>query len=629
MGSKIDDDIIQKCFEEILSLYNKAIDLEQEYRDELKSIPESYRLSAKNLIHYLAIRRCDIRDLQIQLSYMGLSSLGRLEAHVMAGLKSVLYALNCMSTIQIETDGDFFQYVHFKHGDDLLREHTEILFGPRPFNRNVRIMVTLPSAAASDFKLVFDLISSGMNIARINSAHDDPDAWLKMVTNVRQASKDLNRSCQILFDLEGPKLRTGQIGSYSRVIQIKPTLNKSGQIVAPAYLILYPETGKFSFDERRIPIPVNDQFVANLVPGDIIRFKDTRGRSRKMQVILRDGEHAVVEARKSALIEKGMELTHIREKQEVGRGSVGSMYAQDPSLVIKEGDLILITGSDIPGGRAQFDDAGKMLKPTHLPCTLPEVFKQVKVHDKIYFDDGKIGGIIEDVNDHGFKVMITRAKKKSGTKLRSDKGINLPDTDLKIAALSKKDLDNLDFAVNHVDLIGLSFVKEPSDVESLQNEISKRTVRELGIILKIETRAAFENLSSLLLTGLKNPPVGVMVARGDLGVEVGFERMSEVQEQILWLCEAAHVPVIWATQVLEEMNKTGLPTRGEVTDAAMSSRAECVMLNKGPYVVETVKFLDNILVRMMDHNNKKTPMLRKLKISEGRWQSTGLKKHPG
>ena len=179
--------------------------------------------------------------------------------------------------------------------------------------------------------------------------------------------------------------------------------------------------------------------------------------------------------------------------------------------------------------------------------------------------------------------------------------------------------------VNHVDLIGLSFVKEPDDVELLQKSVSKLTNREIGIILKIETRLAFENLSQLLLKGLKKPPVGVMVARGDLGVEVGFERMSEVQEQILWLCEAAHIPVIWATQVLEQMNKTGLPTRGEVTDAAMSSRAECVMLNKGPFVVETVRFLDNILVRMMDHNNKKTHMLRKLKISEGRWPSKGIK----
>ena len=76
-----------------------------------------------------------------------------------------------------------------------------------------------------------------------------------------------------------------------------------------------------------------------------------------------------------------------------------------------------------------------------------------------------------------------------------------------------------------------------------------------------------------------------MVALGNLGVEIGFERMDEIQEQILWICEAAHVPDIWATQVLESLVQRGLPSRAEVTDAAMSRRAECVMLNKGPNIL--------------------------------------------
>ena len=107
-----------------------------------------------------------------------------------------------------------------------------------------------------------------------------------------------------------------------------------------------------------------------------------------------------------------------------------------------------------------------------------------------------------------------------------------------------------------------------------------------------------------------------MVARGDLAVEMGFERLAEVQEEILWLCEAAHVPVVWATQVLETMAQTGRPSRAEVTDAAMSGRAECVMLNKGPHVVEAVRFLDDVLRRMQRHQKKKRAMLRKLSISE-------------
>ena len=86
-----------------------------------------------------------------------------------------------------------------------------------------------------------------------------------------------------------------------------------------------------------------------------------------------------------------------------------------------------------------------------------------------------------------------------------------------------------------------------------------------------------------------------MIARGDLAVEVGFERLAEVQEEILWLCEASHVPAIWATQVLDTLARTGVPSRAEVTDAAASVAAECVMLNKGPFVDEAVRALADIL----------------------------------
>ena len=106
-----------------------------------------------------------------------------------------------------------------------------------------------------------------------------------------------------------------------------------------------------------------------------------------------------------------------------------------------------------------------------------------------------------------------------------------------------------------------------------------------------------------------------MIARGDLAVEAGFERLAELQEEILWLCQAAHLPVVWATQVLDSLAKEGLPTRAEVTDAAMSERAECVMLNKGPFVVEAVRTLDDILGRMESHQHKKTPTLRALGVA--------------
>ena len=142
--------------------------------------------------------------------------------------------------------------------------------------------------------------------------------------------------------------------------------------------------------------------------------------------------------------------------------------------------------------------------------------------------------------------------------------------------------------------------------------LSRRGGDSLGIVLKIETRQAFEHLPQLLLTAMRHPRVGVMIARGDLAVECGYERLAELQEEILWLCEAAHLPVIWATQVLEQLTKTGNPSRSEISDAAMSERAECAMLNKGPYINDAVVVLESILRRMTDHHYKKNALLGSL-----------------
>jgi pyruvate kinase len=136
-----------------------------------------------------------------------------------------------------------------------------------------------------------------------------------------------------------------------------------------------------------------------------------------------------------------------------------------------------------------------------------------------------------------------------------------------------------------------------------------------GIVLKIETRRAFERLPALILAAMKFERVGVMIARGDLAVESGFERMAEVQEEMLWICEAAHCPAIWATQVLESLARKGVFSRAEITDAAMGNRAECVMLNKGPHIVQAVHTLDNILHRMENHQTKKQSMLRELRLA--------------
>ncbi|WP_253946854.1 pyruvate kinase [Mycolicibacterium rhodesiae] len=188
----------------------------------------------------------------------------------------------------------------------------------------------------------------------------------------------------------------------------------------------------------------------------------------------------------------------------------------------------------------------------------------------------------------------------------------MPDTRLPISALTDKDIADLATVVDIADVVDVSFVQDSSEIIQLIDTLHRFGGDHLGVVLKIETKRAFEHLPQLLLTAMRRPRIGVMIARGDLAVEVGHERMAELQEEILWLCEAAHLPAIWATQVLEQLAKNGLPSRAEISDAAMGERAECVMLNKGTHIDDAVVVLDDILRRMAEHHYKKNALLRQL-----------------
>ncbi len=272
----------------------------------------------------------------------------------------------------------------------------------------------------------------------------------------------------------------------------------------------------------------------------------------------------------------------------------------------------MVTRDLEPGRPGTFDERRQLLTAARIGCTLPAVFDAVRPGERIWFDDGTIGGIVKHVETDRIEVEITYAR-PAGSRLRAEKGINLPDTDLRVSALTDKDVADLAFVAANADLVGFSFVGDPSDVERLRACLVELGPRRTGIVLKIETRRALENLPELLLAVMSNPSAGIMIARGDRAVETGYERLAEVQEEILWIAEAAHLPVIWATQVLETLAQTGQPSRSEITDAAMGERTECVMLNKGPHVVDAITVLDGILRRMQDHQRKKRSLLRRLR----------------
>jgi pyruvate kinase len=272
------------------------------------------------------------------------------------------------------------------------------------------------------------------------------------------------------------------------------------------------------------------------------------------------------------------------------------------------GDVLALTR---PG---ELDRAALRDRYFAVECTLPEALSAAEEGDRLFIDDGKLQARIDAVEDWGLRAVVGHAPAR-GLKLKPERGLNFPDTVLGIAAMTPKDLEDLSFIAAHADGVEFSFVQSASDVAALQNALAERSAdwRRLSLVLKIETAKAVANLPDLIVQAAGRQPAAIMIARGDLAVQIGFARTAEMQEEILWLGEAAAVPVIWATQVLDHLIRKGVPLRGEMTDAAMSARAECVMLNKGPYLMEAIEQLDALLGRMAVHQHKKTARLRRLK----------------
>jgi pyruvate kinase len=608
------DRLLSRLLPALRDLRRRALEFERGHAAELALVPERGRPSARNFLHYLSVRQQDIRSLQQDLASMGLTSLGVMESHACASLDAVVAVLEQLAQLPPE-EGIPPPPVDFRSGKLLLRDHARELLGPPPPGRSVRVMVTMPGEAAHNPQLIEDLLRAGMDVMRINCAHDDVVAWRAMAAHLREAERRVGRRCRVQADLAGPKLRTGSIAPLGSCARIKPRRDALGGLREPgrAWLVGPAEDGSVPAGAVRVPLP--EGVVERLQPGDIFAVVDLRSRKRALRVRERSGDGWLADTDRTIYLGSNAAFSWLRGDAELGAGALGELPPIVEPIRLQRGDRLVLTREDLPGAAARVAPDGALLEPAHVHCTLPAAFERVRDGERVWLDDGKIGGHVARAGSQRIEIEIDHVP-PGGARLRAEKGINFPDTDLAVAALTAKDLADLEQVAPFVDMVALSFLRSPDDVLQLEEHLQRLEAGRLGIVLKIENAAAFRNLPRILLASLRSPPVGVMVARGDLAVEVGFERLSEVQEEILWLCEAAHVPVIWATQVLEGLAKGGAPTRAEVSDAVMSSRAECVMLNKGPMIVPTVAFLSDILERMAEHHDKRMNLLRRLSVSE-------------
>ena len=477
---------LQQIRQELIVLEKKMLQETERKQQSFKHIHLHQYPAAKNLVHYLTLRSEDIRELQDSLHTLGLSSLASSESHIHRQLQSILQRLG-KKYLRDELDACTYEF-----NREQIEQKSNILFGEKTDPLTPFIMITFDASFANNYALIKNLLQNGMNVARINCAHDDEAVWSKLIHHLKRACKYTGLTCKVYMDMAGPKIRTRLMNKGK----------KAGRV--------------------------------NVKEGELIWLADNARGFKKEDIVISPNEKGLI-----SMLKKG---------------------------------------------------------------------------ERIYIDDGLIKGIVEKVKKGRVAMRIVRIS-SGKQQIKEGKGINFPDSVITIASLTDFDRACLPFICEHADLIGYSFVRTPADLLELQQAIKKLAPHPPHIIVKIETPEAVKNLPGLLLCGMRQKAFGVMIARGDLAVEIGFERMGEIQEEILWICEAAHVPVIWATQVLETLNKTGIATRSEITDASHAAMAECVMINKGDHTIEVIETLHDILHRIGAHHIKKRFTFRPLGIA--------------
>jgi len=578
---------------EALGALRDAIEREEaRQRAQLDKALPAHRESARNLAHYLALRRRDIRRLQLELAGLGLSSLGRCEGHVR---DTVLRLCGWLAGEGGEAARDELDRAK---AEALLHRNTVALLGKRPADRHVYIMVTAPEAADASADWADGLLDAGVDVLRINGAHQGTQEWAATAQIFKARAALRGKPGRVFVDLPGPKLRTEIREMEETVLHLPRHKDRLGRTIEPTRVLLVAEYR----GGAQIAVPA--AWLAGLDAGDTIELDDSAGRSRMLVVRGRDAEGVRAECGRSLYLKSGLALTWRRGEAVKERARSGRMPQRPKSLMLAPGDPFLVNAdgrSEDPGlGALAFEDAA--------------LLAQVRPGERVILDDGRIAAVVEASGPQGLACRVQRAV-KTPTRLRSGKGIAFPDSALSPATLLEHDEAALSFALGNADGVGVSFVTSARDVARVGERIRAAGKPGFGMILKLETRGALLNLPEILFEALRYETVGLMIARGDLAVELSFERLAEMQEELLWFGEACHLPVVWATQVLDTVAQSGLPTRAEVTDAAMAMRAECVMLNRGPYIAVAARMLADIIRKMETHQFKKLSLYRPLALA--------------
>ncbi|MEB3751213.1 pyruvate kinase [Geobacillus icigianus] len=559
--------------------------------------------SRDQLLAYIYAREHMPADVRETLAEYGWRLEGQ-EGHFLDVLERILACWHLPTQ-----SGQAWQKVTKTRAHELIRQRAAAVLGSSSSDRPTRIMVTMDAAWVDEPGLIERLLLCGMDIARINCAYSSPDTWEALIAIIRQTERMLapqGRRCRIYMDLPGPKVRIDRLAVQDGPMKLTVKENQYGESAESL-------TGLLSFSA--VPplssLPREVSFVWKLTAddeetvaeGDELLFTDVRGKKRSLQVMRSIAPSCfVVRLFQTAYVQSGMKLR---------RGSTS--FTLSSALCLPKRALVT-AGTPL---HIYFHEAALFSSSSDhgvkLTTTLPKAWRNVRTGDRLYFNDGRITARVVKVGEGHVeaKVIADGGKRKA---IKQGTGIHLPDSfcHLAVPPLTDRDLEWLPFIAKWADIVGLSFVQAPHDVRKLHGLLAEQGAGSLPVIAKIETRAALHQFVRILLEGLKLPAFGVMIARGDLALEIGFEHLAAMQCEMLSLCRAAHIPVIWATQVLEQMAKKGVPSRPELSDVFLGKQAQCIMLNKGAHIAEAVRLLAFLLANEDSHIGHWTDRLSSL-----------------
>ncbi len=318
-----------------------------------------------------------------------------------------------------------------------------------PFHEHVEhgkahVMVTLATEAAWNYTLVSSLLEKGMTCARINCAHDDPVIWQGMIENVRRAETEMGRSCRILMDLAGHKIRTGPIALGPSIHHIRVQKDRVGKVITPGYLILTADPESPSVDSSLFRVAIPEPLHQKLAPGIYLGFIASQNKQRYLKVEKAlSGTDWLVSCEKSAYLVPGCTLTLTTHQQTEKSKSaeeftLGGFAGEPLDIRVFKNQLLLLTPGNVDGKPAEYDEQG-LIHPAQIGCTLTSLIEKLEPGQPVWIDDGKLGAIVEAVTGQGALLRVTKAK-ANGVRIQSDKGINFPGANFNLPPLTQKDL---------------------------------------------------------------------------------------------------------------------------------------------------------------------------------------------